>query len=226
MMAPAGAGAEMAEARAAVFGLLARVFSGRPSVELVQGMKDRSMSESLAACGLTFAEDFTGAADAALAQSLAEEYTRLFVGPGPHLTAYESVYVPGEGDQGARLWGAAAVAVAGFYREIGLELPEGRIPDQLGIELEAMALMAGAESERLAAGDEEGAGRLAAMQQKFCQEHLLRWVPAVCGDIEKATRSSFYQSMAALAAGLVEATCGEEDESGDLQEEEALNETT
>jgi len=224
MMAPAGAEAEMAAARAAVYGLLARVFSAKPSVELVKAMKDRSMSVSLAACGLAMDEDFTGAADAVLAQSLAEEYTRLFVGPGPRIAAYESVYLPGEGDRGARLWGAATVAVDRFYREIGLELPEGRIPDHLGIELEAMALMAGAEAERLLAGDEEGAGRLSIMQQKFCQEHLLRWVPAVCGDIEQEARSSFYKSMAVLAAGLVEAVCGEGDKSGDKQEEEALNE--
>lgn len=227
MTAPDGASAAaLAQAHSAVFGLLARVFGAAPTPELVTAMKGQPMLESLAACGLVFAEDFTAAADTGLAESLAQEYTRLFAGPGPHIAAYESVYVPGEGEPQPRLWGAAAVAVAGFYREIGLELPEGRLPDQLGVELEAMALLAEAEAGRLDAGDVAGAERLAGLKDRFCQEHLLRWVPAVCQDVQREARSSFYKSMAALAAGLIEATCGEGDGSGDLQEEEALNETT
>lgn len=227
MSAPDGSSAAaLAQAHSAVFGLLARVFSAAPTPELVTAMKGREMLESLAACDLAFAKDYTAAGDASLAESLAQEYTRLFAGPGPHIAAYESVYVPGEGELEPRLWGAAAVAVAGFYREIGLELPEGRLPDHLGVELEAMALIAGAEAGSLSAGDVAGAQRLAGLKDRFCREHLLRWVPAVCKDVQRGARSSFYKSMAALAVGLVEATCGERYESGDIQEEEALNETT
>lgn len=227
MKAPDGAGAAaIAQAQAAIFGLLARVFEAAPAMELVEAMKGQAMLESLEACGLAFAEDFLTAEVAGLVESLAQEYTRLFAGPGPYIAAYESVYLPGDGEHEPRLWGAAAVAVAGFYRETGLELPEGRLPDHLAVELEAMAIMAGTEATSINEGDKAGAQRFAGLRERFCREHLIRWVPAVCQDVQRETRSSFYKSMASLAAGLIEETCGEGNGSGDKQEEEALNETT
>lgn len=209
--APGEGRVELARAKAGLYGLLARVFGGKPSPELVRGMKDRQMLDSLAAFGISFDEDFLAGSEEELAGELAVEYTRLFVGPGPHIAAYESVYVRGEGEGEPRLWGRMTAEVAEFYREAALQIPEGRTPDHLGVELEAMALLAREEAGKLEAGDKAGAGRLDELQRRFCEEHLLRWVPEVCREVEGAARSSFYRSMAALAAEMVGIACGEED---------------
>lgn len=220
----AGAQEGLARAKAGIYGLLARVFGAVPSSELVKAMKTGEMVASLAGFGVSFAEDFLAGDDESTAEGLAQEYTRLFTGPGKHIAAFESVYAPGEAEP--RLWGKATAEVAEFYRELGIGIPEGRTPDHLSLELEAMAVMAQAQATRIAAGDEAAAARFARMQQRFCREHLLRWVPAVCSDVKRETGSSFYRSMADLAAGLVEMTCGGGGNSGNIQEEEALNENT
>lgn len=215
---------EAAQARAAIYGLLARVFGSLPTPGMIKAMREERMRESLSIWGVPLGEDFLGGDAERLAAFLSQEYTRLFSGPGKHIAAYESVFHPEEGEAEPRFWGRATVAVAAFFEELGLEIPAGYPPDHLSLELEAMAVMAQAEAGRILAGDESGAGRFRAMQQRFCQEHLIRWVPAVCDEIERCSESSFYRGMAILTAGLVEMTCG--DISGNLQEEEAFNENT
>ncbi|MBE0429900.1 MAG: molecular chaperone TorD family protein [Thermoleophilia bacterium] len=198
---------ELARAAQGIYSLLARIFGSLPTVRLVRSMREEQMLDSLAALGISFEADFLSVDEERLARELSREYTRLFTGPGTHIAAYESVYVRGEGETSPRLWGQATGEVAEFYRELGLEVPEGKTPDHLGLELEAMAVMTQAQADRLAAGDDAGAGRLAAMQERFCREHLLRWIPAVCRDVEQESDSSFYRSMASLAAGFVEMSC-------------------
>ncbi|MHB1391187.1 MAG: TorD/DmsD family molecular chaperone [Thermoleophilia bacterium] len=203
-----GSQAQLAAARAGFFGLLARVFGSRPTVQLIQGMREPQMLEALEAFGVTLGTDIEPGGEEEQVRALAVEYTRLFVGPGPHIAAYESVYVSGEDGARRQLWGQAATEVAGFYGELGLELPPGQMPDHLSLELQAMAVMAQSQADMLVAGDEDGAALVAGMQEKFCREHLSRWVPEVCREVERETGSDFYRGMAALAAGLIEMVCG------------------
>lgn len=205
---PGGPEEELASARAGMFGLASRIFSGQPSVSLLEAMREPDMLESLAAFGAVFDEHFLAAGTEQLAEELASEFVRLFIGPGHHIAPYESVYVRGEGEAAPRLWGQATVAVADFFMEAGLELSAGQTPDHLGLELEAVAVLAEAEAASRAAGDLEGAEQVFMLQQRFCQEHLLKWVPAICREIENETNSSFYRNMASLTASLVEIQCG------------------
>lgn len=199
---------EIARARAALYMLLSRVFSGKPTRELLKGLKEKATLDALAAFEVVFEPDFIAREEEGQAQELAVEYTRLFHGPGPHIAPYESVFVRGEGEDGPRLWGEATVQVADFYRQAGLEVDGSRTPDHLGLEFAAMAAMAEAEAARWSEGDLEGAERIKDLQDRFCSEHLLRWVPEVCRAVENVTRSSFYRGMAHLAENQVRMQCG------------------
>jgi TorA maturation chaperone TorD len=199
---------EMAQARAALYGLLSRVFSGKPTGELLKGLKEKATLDALAAFEVVFEPDFIAGEDERQAQELAVEYTRLFHGPGPHIAPYESVFVHGEGEDKPRLWGEATAKVAEFYRQAGLEVDGNRMPDHLGLEFAAMAALAEAEAARRNEEDYEGAARLKDLQNRFCSEHLLRWVPDLCRVIESGTRSSFYRGMAHLAQNQVKMQCG------------------
>jgi len=202
---------EMAKARAGLYGLVSRVFSDKPTAVLLKGLKDNEMIESLATMDVVFDEDFIAGDEEAQAEELAVAYARLFLAGGPHIAPYESVYIRGWSEDKPQLWGETTVAVAKFYEKVGLELKSGQVPDHLGLELEAMAVLAECEAARHASGDAAGAGLLEKLQSRFCQEHLIQWVPKICEEIEQQTESSFYRSMAALTAGLVQVHCGGED---------------
>lgn len=201
---------EMARARAGLYGLMSRVFSGKPSAALLKGMKESGLQDSLADFEVPFDEEFLAGEDAVQAEELAIEYARLFLATGSHIAPYESVFVRSWAEEKPQLWGEATVEVTRFYQEAGLELREGQIPDHVGIELEAMAVMAESEAAKLESGDRAGAGRLEELQQQFCKEHLKRWVPEFCEEVLRKAESGFYRSMAVLTASLVRMHCGEE----------------
>ncbi|MDO8736354.1 MAG: molecular chaperone TorD family protein [Thermoleophilia bacterium] len=200
----------MARARAGLYGLMSRVFSGKPTAALVKGMKETGMRESLASFEVPFDEEFLAGDDAEQAEELAIEYARLFLATGSHIAPYESVFVRGWAEDKPQLWGEATVEVTKFYQEAGLDLREGQIPDHLGIELEAMATMAECEAARRESGDKAGAAKLEELQRRFCEEHLMLWVPEFCEEVQLRAESGFYRSMAVLTASLVRLHCGED----------------
>ncbi len=201
----------MARARAGLYGLMSRVFSDKPSAALLKAMKDPEMLASLAAFEVYFDQDFLDGDEEEQAEELAAEYTRLFMATGPHIAPYESVFVRGWNEEKPQLWGEATVAVAKFYEEAGLGLTLGQTPDHLGLELEAMATLAECEAAKREAGDEAGAEKLEQLQRRFCEEHLVKWVPEICKDVRQRTESSFYRGAADITAGLVQVHCGEAD---------------
>ncbi len=212
--APKGAGGpelEMAHARAGLYGLVSRVFSGKPSAAMIEGMKSPEMVESLAAFDISFDGEFLAGDAQEQAEELAVEYARLFLGTGEHIAPYESVFIRGWSEEAPQLWGEATVAVARFYDEAGLELKSGRTPDHLSLELEAMAMLAECEAARRESGDAGGAAGIEELQSRFCREHLILWVPEICKAVRARSGSSFYRGMAALTESLVRLHCGEAD---------------
>ncbi len=199
---------EMARARSGLYGLASRVYSDTPTAALLKGMKDPEMLGSLAVFEAGFDEEFLAGDEEAQAEELAVEYARLFLATGEHIAPYESVFIRGWSEEKPQLWGEATVAVAKFYEEAGLELKSGQTPDHLGLELEAMAVLAECEAARRGSGDVPGAGELEELQRRLCQEHLVKWVPEICEAIQRRTVSSFYRGIAALTASLVRLHCG------------------
>lgn len=201
---------EMARARAGLYGLMSRVFSDKPTAALLKGMKEPAMQESMESFEVPFDEEFLAGDDAQQAEELAIEYARLFLATGSHIAPYESVFVRAWAEDKPQLWGEATVEVAKFYQEAGLELREGQTPDHLGIELEAMAVMAECEAARRETDDADGADGLEELQRRFCEEHLKRWVPEFCEAVLHRSESGFYRSMVIMTASLVRLHCGED----------------
>jgi TorA maturation chaperone TorD len=121
-----------------------------------------------------------------LAGIVADEYTRLFIGPqAPAINPYESFYITG------RLLDRPLADVRTFLRTAGIEkLEEYPEPeDFIAVELEVMRWLI--EKQR-AAKDPEERPRFARLQVDFLRDHLLVWAP-VCGhDIERAEGADFY----------------------------------
>lgn len=99
--------------------------------------------------------------------------------------------------------------VRGFYRSVGLEKDKSEMhpEDHIAVELGFMATFAfltssAGENESAEEGTEDLPGLLQ-VQQSFLQEHLLKWIPDFCNDMEQKSRNDFYRAVAALTREFV-----------------------
>lgn len=133
-----------------------------------------------------------------LGQTVADEYTRLFIGPRePEVTPYESFYLTG------RLLDRPLAVVRAFLKEIGIEKQEGysEPEDFLAFELEVMRRLIHRQGS---APDPDGEVRWVNSQATFLKEHLLVWGPAPARDLAGAKGAVFYRGVAKLLQGFLE----------------------
>ncbi len=211
---PSGSGPEDQESgralsRSHCYGLLALVLRGPLTEQIVEQLRSPPLADVLGELGCDVAGNFAGELDA-VTQRLAEDYTRLFVGPGPHVSPYASVHDGREG----QLWGESTVRVKRFIEQTGLSF-EGdwdSIPDHIAIELEFMQRLTAHEADlrgqsaSAPAGQEDVDQQLdqcLQVQHQFLREHLSRWVPQFCDSVLKNTSASFYRDIAKLTQSLV-----------------------
>ncbi|MFQ6110601.1 MAG: molecular chaperone [Nitrospinota bacterium] len=186
---------ELAQRRSQVYGLLSSVYLKEPAASLLRELRAPGFLEVLGELGLSFSKNFREAGEEELLERLAIEYTRLFLGPGPHINPYESVQ-RGEG----RYWGDSTVEALEFFRKCGFDLGEKftGMPDHLSVELELMSRLSAQEAEQWEKGDREGAERRVELQKAFLREHLLTWVPFFCQRVIEEAEEEFYRHFASL----------------------------
>lgn len=133
-----------------------------------------------------------------LADTVADEYTRLFMGPqGPEVNPYESYYLAG------RLLDRPLADVRTFLRAIGVEKQEGYAEpeDFLAFELEIMRRLI---ARQRSAADPDGEVRWLNFQAAFLKRHLLVWGPAAARDLALAKAALFYRGVAKLLQGFLD----------------------
>ncbi len=154
--------------RAEMYKLFAALFIDEPPEELIEQVREMFQ--------LSFNE--TG-------QDIALDFANTFFGPGEHLPPYESVYNYSVGETPG-LWGSVTEQVQAFYNSVGLAIDEevNLIPDHLSAELLFMAWLI--ESGR---GEE---------QEGFIEDHLVKWVPGFCDELQTHAKTEFYREVAGL----------------------------
>ncbi|MGH7834145.1 MAG: TorD/DmsD family molecular chaperone [Candidatus Binatia bacterium] len=133
-----------------------------------------------------------------LAEAVADEYTRLFLGPhGPEVNPYESYYFTG------RVLDRPLAEIRSFLKKIGIEKQDGypEPEDSLAFELEVMRWLIGKQA---AAADPQEEARFLGLQSDFLREHLLVWGPACGQDIARTERGKFYRAVAKILQGFLE----------------------
>ncbi len=137
---------------------------------------------------------------------LAEEYERLFVGPGTvPCPPYEALWRKDRPklEQGT-VFGAVTGRVADLYDDIGVQMRVDlrELPDHVSAEWEAAAhgLQGGPEQRQAA--------------RELVTDHLRVWLPPFCGKIREAANLPFYGLLASLTEAwlpaLVELLGGDE----------------
>lgn len=196
----------MALYRSDIYRLLARVYREEPDLDLIRWAKDQSFREILDEMEIRFEDDFLDVPDEALIEILGLEFTRLFIGPGKHISPHESVHHEIDGGGWGNLWGLSTAEVNNFMKSAGLELnqQEGLLPDHISAELEFMATVNKMEAQTRGKNDYEGTLYLLDMEKKFLKWHLAKWTPIFCDKVICETQSSFYRAMATVLKEFVE----------------------
>jgi len=194
-----------ANARAQVYGLLAAVFRAEPDEVFLDKLKSSRFFRVFLEMGIDLGKEFNTTPSPQLAEDLAIEYARLFIGPGPHLSPHESIYVDDEGGKGG-LWGTVTVKVKKFIESAGLDYQTAftGLPDHISVELEFMQKLASSEFENRTGGENSKADWCTGVQKKFIDEHLSRWAPEFCDQVSERTSEQFYCEMAKLAKNYLE----------------------
>ena len=186
--------------RSRLYGLLATVFRREPSAEFLCQMKTPEMMVALAGAGIDLGEEFETERFADIAENLAIEYTRLFLGPGKHISPHESVQLKrGSGI----LWGQETVAVRKTYRAAGFDIGETEtdIPDHLSVELDFLALLAKEEAQAWEQKDQELTAKSLHLQHGFISRHLGKWAAGFCAKVKEEADFAFYPAFAELLRG-------------------------
>lgn len=190
--------------RAALYRLLAQIYRVELTEALAVGLRDSGTLQLLEDAGYGLGPDDLDQAETR--HELAQEYARIFLGPGPHVSPYGSVHHPRDLEKG-RLWGSTTKWMNRFVADHGATLEGQRydgMPDHIGHELEFLAVLIDAQALALDEGRTEEANRLLHSQWLLHNKQLSRWVPTFCAKVREAAHRPFYSEIARLTVDLLE----------------------
>ncbi|GMR06475.1 MAG: molecular chaperone TorD family protein [Gammaproteobacteria bacterium] len=183
---------QMALSRVGLYRLFSRLFRYEIDDELFDKLQSPPLRETLESLGLQLPLDTD---NHELLQTLAEEYTWLFVGPGKHLPPYASVQKkPGAG----LLNGPETAAVRRFIKGTGFKFNDSfkDYPDHISAEFEYMETLVQREHDALISDDIVEAEHSRTIQKNLFEEHMDIWIPQYCELVLDNAKHSFYQQLA------------------------------
>lgn len=188
--------------RSGLYGFLAEVYRLPPTPDLLRRLRQPGLQAALAGAGVALGPDFLDRGEEELVEDLAVEFTRLFVGPGPHVPPNAAVHTEGEG---GALWGESTGRVKRFIEDTGFTYRpgHGELPDHISVELEFVGELAAREAQALEEGDRDAADRLRQTQRAFVTGHMADWIPDFCDQVMAKARLPFYRELAGLTKGFI-----------------------
>lgn len=197
---------ETSRQRINIYGFLALIYRSEVGETVLQHIKKPAFQSVLSTMGAALEDEFLKKPENEIIEELAIEYTRLFVGPGKHISPHESVHHErGDGDWGT-LWGKSTIEVKQFIEASGLEYKSDYhgIPDHISVELEFMQEAVKSEEQALKEQDKDGAAYCLSMEKQFIEEHLSKWIPLFCDKVIAEAELSFYKEIARLTKYIID----------------------
>ncbi len=191
--------------RSNVYGFLARVYRKELTPDMLDHLKNSMFAEVLYDMDVTLGDEPFSQPDEELLEALAVEYTRLFLGPGRHVSPHESVHHERDDGDWGRLWGASTVEVKKFVESLGLTYKESdrSIPDHISVELELMQKIIEKEHQAWSMKNANDALHYLKIEKMFMEDHLSKWIPQFCDKIIHEAGMSFYQRMAEITKNFI-----------------------
>lgn len=201
--------ASVCDQRAALYGLVCRLFISEVDDELIDEMRKTPFPARTGDASLDRGYELIVAYLSRHGQDavhdLAIDYVRTFI--GCENTAYSAAY-PFESvytSEKRLLMQEARDEVAALYKAAGMRVdPSWRDPeDHVGLELQYMQLMSERCAEAARAGREEEARSLLVAQRNFLEDHLVSWVPMMIEDLREKAGTDFYRGLSYVTEGLL-----------------------
>lgn len=189
-----------ARRRSHIYGLLASVYRQEVTSDFLKQIKDPQFLGVFSDLGLDLGQDFLQGSEESVLEEMAVEFTRLFLGPGKHISPHESVHRPSEEGGTGQLWGEPTVKVKKFIEAAGLEYSSeySGMPDHISVELEFMQHLTLREAQACEEDGREGSKFYQNIEKAFIEEHLIRWVPKFCEKVMEETEMLFYKGIASF----------------------------
>ena len=197
--------ADNAKSRSETYGLLAAIFREEPSEALINELRGPRLSGAFSDLGVELGENFDIDPVSEVKETVSVEFTRLFMGPGPHISAHESIFSDMDAGMGG-LWGPKTVEVKKFIETTGLNF-ESRftgLPDHVSVELEFMQKLTEWEAEKWVNKDRKNAEYCLTVQRMFLGKHLLCWIRQFCDVVMDKVETPFYRAIADLTKNYME----------------------
>ena len=196
----------MARQRSDIYGLLAMVYRKEVNSEFLEQIKDPRFLGVLSDLGIQFDDEFLQKPEKELLEDLAIEYTRLFLGPGKHISPHESIHHEKDNSKWGQLWGDSTVEVKKFIETTGLEYQTDYkgLPDHISVELEFMQQLTLREEQAWGDSEADGAAYYRKIEEKFIIEHLMPWIPVFCDKIMQEAELPFYRGLAAFTREFIQ----------------------
>ncbi|MEN8263708.1 MAG: molecular chaperone TorD family protein [Nitrospirota bacterium] len=197
---------ETAKQRSNIYGLLSLIYRAEINMELLNHIKEPGFLAVLSEMGAGLGDDFMNRPEEDLIEDLAVEYTRLFLGPGKHISPHESIHHERDDGDWGQFWGKSTVEIKKFIETAGLEYKDDftGLPDHISVELEFMQKASAREAQAREEGSNDELLYCLKMERKFIDEHLLKWVPVFCDKIISEAELSFYREIAKVTKHFME----------------------
>jgi TorA maturation chaperone TorD len=194
------------EQRSALYSLLAQVYMTEVSRNLLETIMTSGFLNTIADERTKELNLYFKSGTNELLEDLACEYTRLFIGPGKHMSPHESVHHKLDGGDWGKLWGASTVAVRNFIKSAGMTYLDDftGMPDHIAVEFEFMKQLTLQEKEARDEKNNEQIVYFLSLEKKFLEEHIGCWIPGFCEKILEETGNVFYQKIAFLTKEFIE----------------------
>lgn len=175
---------------AGMFGFFSRCIEEEADAALIDLVRGE-LRQPLALSGLVFDDEFYTIPTEVLVETLAEEYTGLFIAPGC-VSPYASVVETG------CLFKEPADRAVNAYHKAGWAYHHrmsGEFPDHIGTMLGFYANLAEAEAESLIEGNIARADDSRVQRDEFLLEQLAEWGPGWCQRAAQAALNPFYRKL-------------------------------
>jgi len=180
-----------------VYNLLAIVFRDVPSAAFLEQLKTAEFASALRDVQLDLDHAYLQRPTRQLREELCVEFTRLFCGPGKHISPHESVQLH---MNSGSLWGPKTAEVKRFIELAGFDFVTSfnGIPDHISVELEFLSKLTLKEAESWQQRSGKAAGNALEWQLEFIAEHAGKWIADFCHKVSEQAQTPFYDVFASL----------------------------
>ncbi|NPA03361.1 MAG: molecular chaperone TorD family protein [Epsilonproteobacteria bacterium] len=186
---------ELTQRRRSMYALSSRIFLQELDVETLKAIEELENFPQLFPTYSKWEERAKKELSTLIQEKLNVDFTDIAI---MHLIPYESFYIREDG----MIETGGSNPVLQFYNDYGfrVDYEKARVlsADHIGVELEFMYMLLGAEYKALEANDKEAILQVREIQKEFLYNHLLQFAPLYLINVAEQARTPFYKDSAKL----------------------------